>query len=99
MYPNLGKAGSPYARTVKPLAQQPVVLPDPATIFDGMSPVRSSRGLVCLSGPVQLNVEQSCLPGRALPKSTRLKYLACSFTLRPSLSTVSSRPLDTLSLS
>jgi hypothetical protein len=35
MYPQLGKAGSPYARSVVPVTQLPAVLPDAAVIFDG----------------------------------------------------------------
>lgn len=36
LYPHLGKAGQPYARTVKPLTLKPGVLPDPAVIFDAI---------------------------------------------------------------
>ena len=36
MYPNLGKAGSPYARTVDPQTLQPGTLPDPGVIFDSL---------------------------------------------------------------
>lgn len=35
-YPNLGKAGQSYARTVKPLTLKPGVLPDPAVVFDAI---------------------------------------------------------------
>lgn len=38
MYPHLGKAGSPYARTVTTKTQVTGVLPDPSTIFDGKNP-------------------------------------------------------------
>lgn len=34
MYPQLGAAGSHYARTVAPLYRQQVNLPDPSVIFD-----------------------------------------------------------------
>jgi hypothetical protein len=34
MYPQLGAAGSHYARTVTPLHPRPSVLPDPSLIFD-----------------------------------------------------------------
>lgn len=34
MYPNLGKAGSPYARTVRPERQLTPNLPDPGLLFD-----------------------------------------------------------------
>lgn len=34
LYPNLGKAGQPYARTVKPLTLKQGVLPDPGVLFD-----------------------------------------------------------------
>lgn len=36
MYPQLGSAASPYARTVTPQTLQPGVLPDPAVIFDAI---------------------------------------------------------------
>ncbi|KIW18357.1 hypothetical protein PV08_02645 [Exophiala spinifera] len=36
MYPNLGKAGSFYARTVTPQTLKPGVLPDPGVIFDAV---------------------------------------------------------------
>ena len=36
MYPNLGKAGSPYARSVTPQTPRPAVQPDPAIIFDSL---------------------------------------------------------------
>lgn len=34
MYPHLGAAGSPYARTVTPQHPRPSVLPEPSVIFD-----------------------------------------------------------------
>lgn len=37
MYPDLGKAGSFYARSVVPQRPLQAPLPDPATIFDGLS--------------------------------------------------------------
>lgn len=44
MYPYLGKAGSAYARTVKPVHGLPGVLPDPSTIFDGIfAPLTQGR--------------------------------------------------------
>jgi Animal haem peroxidase len=36
MYPQLGSAASPYARTVTPQTLQPGVLPDPSVIFDAV---------------------------------------------------------------
>ena len=33
--PHLGQAGSPYARTVKPVTILPANLPDPGLVFDG----------------------------------------------------------------
>lgn len=36
LYPDLGKAGQPYARSVKPVTVQPAVLPDPSVIFDSV---------------------------------------------------------------
>ena len=36
LHPNLGKAGTPYARTVAPKNMQPGALPDPGTIFDSV---------------------------------------------------------------
>jgi hypothetical protein len=35
-HPNLGKANTPYARSVKPLTIQPVAQPDPGVIFDSL---------------------------------------------------------------
>lgn len=35
-YPDMGKAGQPYARTVSPQTLKPGVLPDPAVIFDAV---------------------------------------------------------------
>ena len=34
MLPNIGAAGTPYARTVKPATIQPIALPDPGLIYD-----------------------------------------------------------------
>lgn len=36
LYPNLGKAGQPYARTVQPLTLQQGVKPDPGVLFDSL---------------------------------------------------------------
>lgn len=36
LYPHLGKAGTPYARTIKPLTTQPGALPDAGLIFDSV---------------------------------------------------------------
>lgn len=36
LHPNLGKAGTPYARTVAPKTMQPGALPDPGIIFDSV---------------------------------------------------------------
>ncbi|KAF1811213.1 heme peroxidase [Eremomyces bilateralis CBS 781.70] len=36
MHPNLGKAGTPYARSVTPQTMQPGVRPDPEVIFDSL---------------------------------------------------------------
>lgn len=36
MYPHLGKAGSPYARSVKPMTKMPGALPDPYLVFDSI---------------------------------------------------------------
>lgn len=36
MYPQLGAAGSPYARSVKPMTRMPGALPDPYLIFDSI---------------------------------------------------------------
>lgn len=36
MYPELGAAGSFYARSVTPQTPLPAVLPDASTIFDGL---------------------------------------------------------------
>ncbi|PNS16767.1 Peroxinectin A [Sphaceloma murrayae] len=34
LHPNMGAAGQPYARTVRPSSSQPAVLPDPELLFD-----------------------------------------------------------------
>ncbi|GAB7337179.1 hypothetical protein MBLNU457_g2565t1 [Dothideomycetes sp. NU457] len=36
LHPELGKAGQPYARTVKPASLQPACLPDPSVVFDSV---------------------------------------------------------------
>ncbi|RPA72611.1 putative fatty acid oxygenase PpoA [Ascobolus immersus RN42] len=36
LYPHLGKAGTPYARSIKPLTPQPGALPDAGLIFDAV---------------------------------------------------------------
>ncbi|KAI5806988.1 heme peroxidase [Geopyxis carbonaria] len=36
MEPTLGQAGSPYARSVKPMTKMPGALPDPHTVFDAI---------------------------------------------------------------
>lgn len=36
LYPQLGKAGQPYARTIKPLTLKQGVLPDPGVLFDSL---------------------------------------------------------------
>jgi len=36
MQPDLGRAGSPYARSVKPMTQMPGAPPDAATVFDAI---------------------------------------------------------------
>lgn len=36
MYPRLGAAGSPYARSVKPMTKMPGALPDPYLVFDSI---------------------------------------------------------------
>ncbi|KAK5938503.1 hypothetical protein PMZ80_009474 [Knufia obscura] len=36
LYPNLGKAGQPYARTIKPSTLKQGVLPDPEVLFDAL---------------------------------------------------------------
>jgi hypothetical protein len=37
MYPHLGMAGTPYAKSVQPLHPQPAVLPDSGVLFDGIT--------------------------------------------------------------
>jgi hypothetical protein len=36
LWPHIGAAGVPYARTVKPLQLQPIALPDPGVVFDSL---------------------------------------------------------------
>jgi len=38
MFPQIGKAGTPYAKTVKSLTQMPVPAPDAGIVFDSMNP-------------------------------------------------------------
>jgi hypothetical protein len=35
MYPHIGKAGTPYAKSVVPLHPKLAAPPDPGTLFDG----------------------------------------------------------------
>ena len=43
MYPDIGKANMPYARTVQPESVQPAALPDPELIFDSVFARESFR--------------------------------------------------------
>lgn len=43
-YPNIGKAGMPYARTVPPKAKQGGVLPDPGVLFDSVMARKTEKG-------------------------------------------------------
>lgn len=43
LYPHLGKAGMPYARTIKPMTPQPGALPDASLIFDAVMARREYR--------------------------------------------------------
>jgi hypothetical protein len=43
LYPNLGKADTPYARTVAPKQLQPGALPDPGDIFDSVMSRKSEN--------------------------------------------------------
>jgi Animal haem peroxidase len=43
MYPRLGAAGTPYARTVRPETMQPVDLPDPGIVFDAVMARRTFK--------------------------------------------------------
>lgn len=43
MYPRLGAAGSPYARTVRPRTMQPIALPDPGVVFDSIMARRAFK--------------------------------------------------------
>ena len=36
MFPNLGAANTPYARTVRPQTMQPATLPEPEVLFDSI---------------------------------------------------------------
>jgi linoleate 8R-lipoxygenase/9,12-octadecadienoate 8-hydroperoxide 8R-isomerase len=36
LWPHIGAAGAPYARTVKPSQLQPIALPDPGVVFDSL---------------------------------------------------------------
>lgn len=36
LWPHLGAAGTPYARSVRPTIMQPAALPDPETLFDSL---------------------------------------------------------------
>lgn len=35
-WPNIGAAGTPYARSVRPQTMQPAALPEPETLFDSL---------------------------------------------------------------
>ncbi|KAF8465354.1 heme peroxidase [Kalaharituber pfeilii] len=43
MYPNLGRAGTSYARTVKPMTMMPMSQPDPGLVFDAVMCRREFR--------------------------------------------------------
>jgi hypothetical protein len=51
MYPDLGVAGSPYARTVSPQTLRPGALPDPGIIFDAIY----ARGEVAREHPSKIS--------------------------------------------
>jgi hypothetical protein len=36
LWPHIGAAGAPYARTIKPQLMQPIALPDPGVLFDSL---------------------------------------------------------------
>lgn len=39
LYPSLGKAGTPYAKSVKPMTAQPGALPDSGLLFDSKTQI------------------------------------------------------------
>jgi linoleate 10R-lipoxygenase len=39
MYPDLGKANTEYAKSVRPVRALPAALPDPGVLFDGFTPI------------------------------------------------------------
>ena len=43
LHPNLGRAGTPYARTVKPMTMRPMSQPDAGYIFDSLMCRREYR--------------------------------------------------------
>ena len=43
MQPNLGRAGTAYSRTVKPMTLTPMSLPDPGLVFDSVMSRREYR--------------------------------------------------------
>lgn len=43
-YPDIGKAGMPYARTVAPKVKQAACLPDPGVLFDSLMARKSPKG-------------------------------------------------------
>ncbi len=43
LYPQLGAAGSPYSRTVRPETMQPIGLPDPGVVFDSVMTRKTFR--------------------------------------------------------
>jgi len=47
MYPHLGKAGTEYAKTVKPTYMEYAAMPDPSLLFDGIP--HGSANLVLLA--------------------------------------------------
>jgi linoleate 10R-lipoxygenase len=42
-FPDLGRAGTPYARTVKPMTMRPMSQPDPGYVFDALMCRREYR--------------------------------------------------------
>jgi hypothetical protein len=58
MYPQIGKAGMPYAKSVRSLTQRPVPPPDASTIFDGVSHILTVIILISMLMFESLNASQ-----------------------------------------
>lgn len=80
LFPKLGAAGSSYARSVTPKTPVPNILPDPSTIFDGLTSLSISGEVLMWNA----NFHQPYLLEEVLQKNTLTGYQARFSTSQPS---------------